>query len=308
MLRELADPEREAYFRGVQPIWGGGLNPDRFVAFQRRLADSAEAGRRYRLLGLFDGQHLVSAMKAYDLHGSYAGSPLRLLGIGAVYTPPPLRRRGYARQMLELAIADHRAAGFDAALLFSDIGGEYYERLGFRPVRSDECTAEAADLPRGGAGELARGDEVSLARVFAQSRSADGELSLARDGWVLSFQLRRLRELARARGAGEPEWALRIASGVGEAAAMLRVSRDAIEVLDAGWTSESLRDRLLAALRDFLLRNGRSRLRLWPAHQLRGLFPAEPRASALGMVAPLRDGVKLPAAGAAAAFALLDHI
>ena len=198
--------------------------------------------------------------------------------------------------MLELAIADHRAAGFDAALLFSDIGGEYYERLGFRPVRSDECTAEAADLPRGGAGELARGDEASLARVFTQSRSADGELSLARDGWVLSFQLRRLRELARARGAGEPEWALRIASGVGEAAAMLRVSRDAIEVLDAGWTSESLRDRLLAALR------------LWPAHQLRGLFPAEPRSSALGMVAPLRDGVKLPAAGAAAAFALLDHI
>src|SRR5438067_366594 len=153
MLRELADPEREAYFRGVQPIWGGGLNPDRFVAFQRRLADSAEAGRRYRLLGLFDGPRLVSAMKAYDLHGSYAGSPLRLLGIGAVYTPPPLRRRGYARQMLELAIADHRAAGFDAALLFSDIGGEYYERLGFRPVRSDECTAEAADLPRVGVGK-----------------------------------------------------------------------------------------------------------------------------------------------------------
>ena len=89
---------------------------------------------------------------------------------------------------------------------------------------------------------------------------------------------------------------------------MLRVSRDAIEVLDAGWTSESLRDRLLAALRDFLLRNGRPRLRLWPAHQLRGLFPAEPRASALAMVAPLRADVNLPPAGAAAAFALLDHI
>ena len=309
MLRDLADPEREAYFRGVQPIWGGGLNPDRFVAFQQRLADSPEAGHRYRLLGLFDGGRLLSAMKAYELHGSCAGSPLRLLGIGAVYTPPPLRRRGHARQMLELAIAEHRDRGFDAALLFSDIGGEYYERLGFRAVQSEECTAQAADLPRVAAARSAViGDEDSLARVFAQGRSANGELSLARDGWVLSFQLRRLRELARARGAGEPQWGLRIASATGEAAAMLRVSRDAIDVLDAGWTDESLREPLLAALRDFLLRSGRARLRLWPAHQLRGLFPAEPRASALAMVAPLRPDVTLPAAGAQAAFALLDHI
>ncbi|HWE24419.1 MAG TPA: GNAT family N-acetyltransferase [Myxococcales bacterium] len=308
MLRELADPEREAYFRGVQPIWGGGLNPERFVAFQRRLADSPEAGQRYRLLGLFDGDRLLSAMKAYDLQGTCAGSPLRLLGIGAVFTPPALRRRGHARRMLELAMADHREHGFDAALLFSDIGGAYYERLGFQAVQSDECTAEAADLPRTSARAAIVGDESSVARVFAQSRTADGELSLARDGWVLSFQLRRLRELARARGAGEPEWALRITSTSGEAAAMLRVSRDAVDVLDAGWTDESLREPLLAALRDFLLRNGRSRLRLWPAHQLRGLFPAEARASALAMVAPLRANVKLPAAGAPVAFALLDHI
>src|SRR5207237_6092140 len=69
MLRDLGEPEREAYFRGVQPIWGGGLNPDRFVAFQQRLADSPEAGHRYRLLGLFDGGRLLSAMKAYELHG-----------------------------------------------------------------------------------------------------------------------------------------------------------------------------------------------------------------------------------------------
>jgi hypothetical protein len=309
MLRELADSERESYFRGVQPIWGGGLNPDRFIAFQRRLADSPEADQRYRLLGLFEGDRLLSAMKAYELHGSCGGSALRLLGIGAVFTPPPLRRRGHARRMLELAIADHRSHGFDAALLFSDIGAEYYERLGFRTVRSEECTAEAAELPRGATdATVVRGDETSLARVFARSRSPNGELSLARDGWVLSFQLRRLRELARARGAGEPEWGVRITSEAGEAAAMLRVSRDAVDVLDAGWTDDSLRDPLFAVLRDFLHRNARQRLRLWPAHQLGGLFPAEPRASALAMVLPLRPEVRLPAAGDPAAFALLDHI
>ena len=79
MLRDLNEEERDAYFRGVQPIWGGGLAPERFVAFQRRLADSGEAARRYRLLGLFEGPRLLSAMKAYELGGSFANAPLRLL-------------------------------------------------------------------------------------------------------------------------------------------------------------------------------------------------------------------------------------
>ena len=309
MLRHLTDRERDEYFRGVQPIWGGGLSPDKFVAFQRRLADSREAGQRYQLFGLFEDDRLLSAMKAYDLRGSYAGAPLRLLGIGAVYTPPALRRRGHARRMLELVIAEHRSRGYDAAVLFSDIGGEYYERLGFRALDSEECLAEVDELPRGGAAHAAApGDEASLMRVFTQARTGGGELALARDGWVLSFQLRRLRELAWARGTSEPEWGIRIEQPSGEAGAMLRLSREAVDVLDAGWTDESLREPLLAALREFLLRSGRTRLRLWPAHQLRGLFRSHPRGTALAMVAPLRPEVELPGARGPAGLALLDHI
>ncbi|MFL5311519.1 MAG: GNAT family N-acetyltransferase [Myxococcales bacterium] len=309
MLRDLTDREREEYFRGVQPIWGGGLNPDRFVAFQRRLADSREAAQRYRLFGLFDGERLLSAMKAYDLRGTYAGEPLRVFGIGAVYTPPPLRRRGHARRMLELALAEHRSRGYDAAILFSDIGGAYYERLGFRTLESEECTAEPDDLPRGGtANPAGPGEEDLLVRVFARARTVDGELALARDGWVLSFQLRRLRELARARGMVEPEWGIHIEQRGAQAAAMLRLSREAVDVLEAGWTDDALREPLLAALRDFLVRSGRSRLRLWPAQQLRGLFRSRPRATALAMIAPLRPEVNLPGPGAPSGFALLDHI
>ena len=164
-------------------------------------------------------------------------------------------------------------------------------------------------MPRGGAAHPAGPcDETSLVGVFEQGRTGNGELALARDGWVLAFQLRRLRELARARGTVEPEWGVHIAQPAGQAAAMLRLSREAVDVLDAGWTHESLRDPLLAALRDFLLRSGRSRLRLWPAHQLRGLFPSHPRATALAMVAPLRPEVKLPGPGGPAGLALLDHI
>jgi len=307
-LRDLTGPERDAYFRGVQPIWGGGLSEERFVAFQRRLADAREAGERHRLIGLFEGARLLAAMKAYELCGSCAGRPLHRLGVGAVLTPPALRRRGHARRMLELAIADHAARGADAAILFSDIGTGYYERLGFRSLRSEECVVEQADLPRAASVVPVPADEAGLVQVFARGRSNNGDLTLARDGWVLHFQLRRLRELARARGVAEPEWGIAVRDGGGEGAAMVRVARDAVDVLDAAWTSEGARDALLARLRETLVRSGRSRLRLWPSHQLRGLFRTHPRSSALAMVAPLRPDVVVSASGARADLALLDHI
>src|SRR5207237_1720299 len=128
----------------------------------------------------------------------------------------------------------------------------------------------ASGLPRGGSAHSALpGDEAALARVFEKSRNAQGGLALERDGWVLRFQLRRLRELARARGVGEPEWGIRIEQPQGEAAAMLRLSRDAVDVLDAGGTREALRDPMLAGPREFWLRRGRSDLRLRRAAQLR---------------------------------------
>ncbi|MGZ6124949.1 MAG: hypothetical protein ACXWLR_08310, partial [Myxococcales bacterium] len=79
MLRELTGEERAAYFRGIQPIWGGGLSEERFQTFQRRLADAPEARDRYRLLGWFAAGALTAAMKAYDLHAEFAGRTLRVL-------------------------------------------------------------------------------------------------------------------------------------------------------------------------------------------------------------------------------------
>jgi predicted N-acetyltransferase YhbS len=310
LLRDLTEDERAAYFRGVQPIWGGGLDEARFVAFQRRLADSLEAADRYRLLGWFEAEgSFVSAMKAYDLEGTCAGRALRLLGIGAVFTPPGLRRRGHAAAMLQAAMRDYAARGCHVAVLFSDIDAGFYERLGFRALESRECIVEAAELPRpsGGFRAAAPGDEERLSAILACSRKA-GRLSLSRDGWTLRLQLRRLRELARARGVGEPEWGIIVSGRGGEAAAVVRLGRDTVDLLDAGWTTEAARDRLLGGLRDCLNRSARSKLRLWPAHQLRGMFAPIQREAAIAMVAPLSGETRLPEPGELAELALLDHI
>src|SRR5438105_3107551 len=209
MLRDLTGEERAAYFRGIQPIWGGGLSEDRFQLFQCRLADAPESRDRYRLLGWFVSGRLSSAMKTYDLRATCAGRPLRVLGVGAVFTPPELRRRGYAAAMLRAVMEDYASRGGQAAVLFSDIGVRYYERLGFRVLESRECTVAASELPRlpGSTRPALAGDEPLMTGLFAASRD-DRTFALARDGWTLRFQLRRLRELARARGVGEPEWGL----------------------------------------------------------------------------------------------------
>src|ERR1700730_17916489 len=172
-LRELTADERASYFRAMQPLWGGGLAEEAFVAFQRRLAASPEARGRYRMFGLFPrgGGDLLSGVKAYELAGAFEGAPLRILGIGAVFTPPGLRGRGYAARMLADAMARFGDEGADAALLFSDIGAEYYRRLGFHALASAECFAEAHQLPRSNGYRTAvAGDEEPMCRLFERAR------------------------------------------------------------------------------------------------------------------------------------------
>src|SRR3989442_15028272 len=160
---------------------------------------------------------------------------------------------------------------------------------------SGECTVGASELPRlpGSSRPALAGDEPLMTRLFAAS-SGDRTFALARDGWTLRFQLRRLRELARARGTGEPEWGLIAEGRSGEGAAMLRLGRDSVDVLDAAWTTDAARDCVLSGMRDCLERAGRIHLRLWPAGQMRALFAAEDRNAAVAAIAPLIGKRPLP--------------
>jgi GNAT superfamily N-acetyltransferase len=308
MLRQLIGDERTTYLRGIHPIWGGLLDEARFVAFQRRLAEAQEARGRYRMLGWFEGNRLLSAFKEYDLQGRVGSRPLHIVGIGAVFTPPALRRQGHAFAMLKSAVDKARESGADGALLFSDIDVRYYERLGFLPVESRESSVTGSQLPRpsGGFRAATAGDEPALAEIFAAARRDEPRLHLARDEWTVRFQLRRLRELSRARGVSEPEWGVLVDGRAGEGGAMVRFGRDSVDVLDAAWTTEAARDTLFSGLRDCMQRAGRVRLRFWPVSQLRSLFPASERRSSVAMIAKLSDA-PLPERGGPTELALLDH-
>ncbi len=311
-LRPLAEADRGAYFRGVHPLWGGGLELPLFDLYQQRLVRAPESERRYELAGLYVDGRPVSAMKIYRLAARLEGTPLELRGIGAVFTPPSERRQGFAHQMLSIALRRFASEGVDGALLFSDIGARYYERLGFRAMESLDCTLDASLLPRGkGARPASPGDEAAMSSMLARHRGQAAGLWLERDdGWALRFQLRRLRELARTRNVGEPDWGL-VVEGKGRqpaGAAMIRYTKDGIDVLDAAWDTGAARDALLGALRERLLRLRQSALRVWPSHQFRGLFPATARTNAVAMLAPLSSRAESAGLATRAELTLLDHI
>jgi hypothetical protein len=71
---------------------------------------------------------------------------LATTGIGAVFTPPALRGRGFASLMLGALLDSEKAAGRDLAFLYSDIHPAFYERLGFATLPSRAIAMRTSSL------------------------------------------------------------------------------------------------------------------------------------------------------------------
>jgi GNAT superfamily N-acetyltransferase len=123
------------------PIWSEGLTRDtyaRWNAAQMRTAWGKDHLHRFALLD-DDGRWVASA-KRYRLPMSLNGVKGVMAGLGAVFTRPDVRGRGYASAIIEQLVADAGAEGAAVAGLFSEIGDEFYQRLGFTPCRWTKWT------------------------------------------------------------------------------------------------------------------------------------------------------------------------
>ena len=71
------------------------------------------------------------------------------IGIANLFTPEPLRRRGYASRLLEGTLAYHESIEERVFYLLSDVGTVFYARFGFRelPLRY-EAAPECAPMLR----------------------------------------------------------------------------------------------------------------------------------------------------------------
>jgi hypothetical protein len=152
-----------------------------------------------RRVAVVEGDRAVASAKDYRFQAHVGGRLLSVLGIGAVFTPVELRGRGHARALIERLIAEARGDGCELALLFSEIGAAYYERLGFRALPRPSYEI---DVPRGRGGAPAMlvrsgapSDFEAMADIAARDREG-AAFALDRPADLIAFGVARRRLLA----------------------------------------------------------------------------------------------------------------
>ena len=143
--------DAETYARDVLPktaeLWAGRREFSTYVTHAKEIAACGYGRRHYRTYGLHDGDRCVASFKRYERVVHFGTSRLNAVGIGAVYTPPEFRGRGYASAMLAMLLDRSRADGYDFAFLFSDINPRFYGELGFHALPSRSISLRADGLP-----------------------------------------------------------------------------------------------------------------------------------------------------------------
>lgn len=176
-------------------LWGEGLGRAGHARYNEAQRRSPWGLSHLQRLVLTDGRRWLSTAKRYDLRGRLDGEAVRILGIGAVFTPVPLRRQGHAADLLRRVLDQAQGEGFDLALLFSEIGLRYYETLGFERVPVSQLVLRVDPL-RGPAAIPMRSGELRDAPAIADmnARQAAGfRFGLERDPEYIAYSITKKR-------------------------------------------------------------------------------------------------------------------
>jgi predicted N-acetyltransferase YhbS len=195
MLQEVLDQ--------TYPLWGEGLSREAYGRWNRAQLETPWGRSHLSRVALGDGTHLLSSAKRYLLEARVTDRITPVVGIGAVFTPPGQRGRGHAAGLIEAMLEDAQARGCRLALLFSEIGSAYYERLGFQVLPRQVLTIDVVRRPGAPAllvraGEV--GDFAAMAGITARYAEHAG-FALVRSPELIAFGVARKRLLA---GLGPP--------------------------------------------------------------------------------------------------------
>lgn len=149
-------------------LWGAGRTFDDYVADFQSFAASPYGRRRFRTIGLTVDEQMVASCKRYERELHCGEQRLRAAGIGAVFTPPKLRGRGFASALIGAMLDAERAAGVDLVFLFSNIHPHFYERLGFitLPSRTISVRSSSLEARKIEASPIGDGDWPAVRRCF----------------------------------------------------------------------------------------------------------------------------------------------
>jgi GNAT superfamily N-acetyltransferase len=219
--------------------WHQGLDRQAYRKLDTARMKTAWGARRQRRYALVEGRDLLASAKQYDLTGVLDRRPVRICGIGSVFTEQAHRGAGHAGELVEHLLDDAARDGAELALLFS-AGGE--ARNGFEVVPTTEVELTVAESPRHGAPMtmVRNGEERDLAAVAAmgQSRAEGFRFHLDRDVDFVQYAITSKRLLGGLGPPGARQLHFFIAEEGITAAAYIVVS-----VVGSSWTIEECGDR-----------------------------------------------------------------
>ena len=147
MLAIASNSEQQARDHLTADIWGTGLTTDQFLDRELRLRSHPWAAATLTTWLWKDANGEVLSSCEVFLDEAKAGAKSGTAAtIASVFTEPRLRAQGHAAKMLQ-SLSVHLKSCL-AVTLFSEIGTNYYQRLGFCPVPAfDTFFAPRADAP-----------------------------------------------------------------------------------------------------------------------------------------------------------------
>lgn len=151
---EIADwCEIQKVLKETYEIWSPGLNREQYIEFVRMQMLHPWSKRNYAYVFVRDKKNSktpAASLKYYNLNFQSQGKTYKFAGFGAIYTRKELRGQGYANELIKLSLDRAWYDGCHGVILFSDIGVDYYARIGFFDLGNEKFIlqlnpAQAAD-------------------------------------------------------------------------------------------------------------------------------------------------------------------
>src|SRR6185436_6826741 len=189
----------ERILDSTYPIWNEGLSRQAYGqwnAAQLRTPWGRDHLHRFALLDEHGG--VLASAKRYRHDVRVGDRNGWMCGIGAVFTPEPHRGRGHASTLVERMLEDASREGALVAGLFSEIGTDFYERLGFSRVPMDEVTVHVTRAKGSPATLVRAGVDRDYPSICAlhETRSRDAMFAMRRDPDALHYAITKKRLFA----------------------------------------------------------------------------------------------------------------
>lgn len=199
-LVDAEGPILERILDDTYDLWHDGLSRHAYDRLYAAQVATPWGRTHLRRLALVDGDDLLASAKLYRFEAVLDGAPIQVAGIGAVFTSPASRGRGAARELVGRLLERAASEGADLALLFSEIGPDYYGRLGFEAIATVDCRLRVTESTRYGAPMtmVRGGDDRDLKDIVAMglARAEPYRFHLTRDRDLVQFAITRKRLLA----------------------------------------------------------------------------------------------------------------